>query len=851
MKRGRSERIIQGNSAMAFVLFVLLAVCCPADQVFSQTGAPPPPPQNPGAAIGATSGGGPESNPEDKTLSPYFFVRSENPDVDRLPLKSTSADVKIVGVIADVTVTQVYKNEGKKPIEAVYVFPGSTRAAVHGMKMTIGERAVTARIQKREEARATYEQAKKEGKSASLLEQQRPNVFQMNVANILPGDEIKTELRYTELIAPTDGIYEFAYPTVVGPRYSNQPAASAPPSEKWVQNPYTHQGESPTYEFGIAVDLSAGMPIQEMACTSHNVDIDYRDKSRATVKLASAETAGGNRDFILKYRLTGDAVQSGLLLFKGEEENFFLLMMQPPKRVSQSAVPPREYVFIVDVSGSMNGFPLDITKKLMQNLLGGLRPTDSFNVMLFAGGSKLLGEKSLPATPENIQQAVRFVNDQQGGGGTELLPALKRVLALPKREGASRSFVIATDGFVTVETEAFDLIRSQLGDANFFTFGIGSSVNRYLLEGMARVGAGEPFIITKPDEAPEKAEKFRRYIQSPLLTRIKLDTGGFDAYDPRPAAIPDVFAERPVIVSGKWKGEPKGNITLRGLTGEKPYSASIDVGKVKPEDANAALGYLWARSAVTELSDYNRLSSNDARVKEITDLGLKYNLLTAYTSFVAVDTLARRQGGEPETVQQPLPLPEGVSDLAVGGPGAPHPMASRAFSAVPMAPPPPSAGKGTTAGVGSVDSSTDAVHSRKMVREESREAKPEARLDAPQKETERTRAGAGARIRVDDLTVSEGLSEDDVRKVVRERLKEIDACIGNTSGVSEAAVTSVEIVVSWNIGPEGKVDAVSITSCTGCSDWAKKCITDAIKKWRFPKPKGTEKVKATLTFRAG
>ncbi len=177
-----------------------------------------------------------------KTLSPYFFIKSDDPGVDQLPLKSTSADVKVVGVIADVVVTQVYKNEGKKPLEAIYVFPASTRAAVYGMKMTIGKRTIVAKIQERKEARRQYEQAKQQGKSASLLEQQRPNVFQMNVANILPGDVIQVELKYTELLVPTDGIYEFVYPTVVGPCYSNQPSETALPSQMWVENPLSPSG---------------------------------------------------------------------------------------------------------------------------------------------------------------------------------------------------------------------------------------------------------------------------------------------------------------------------------------------------------------------------------------------------------------------------------------------------------------------------------------------------------------------------------------------------------------------------------------------------------------------------------
>jgi Ca-activated chloride channel family protein len=239
---------------------------------------------------------------DDRTLSPYFFVKSDDPALDRLPLKATSASVRISGVIADVLVTQIYKNEGKKPIEAVYVFPASTRAAVYGMKMTIGKRVIEAKIKKRDEARRDYEKARDQGKNASLLEQQRPNVFQMNVANIMPGDEIRVELSYTELLVPESGEYQFVYPTVVGPRYSNQPAADAPPSEKWVASPYLHEGKKPPYAFDLKVKLASGIPLKEIASSSHTVDVSYSGPSRAAVRLSSKDKAGGNRDFILTDR---------------------------------------------------------------------------------------------------------------------------------------------------------------------------------------------------------------------------------------------------------------------------------------------------------------------------------------------------------------------------------------------------------------------------------------------------------------------------------------------------------------------------------------------------------------------
>jgi Ca-activated chloride channel family protein len=616
-------------------------------------------------AVGASAAGtGPQ---EDRTLSPYFLVRGGDPATEKLPLISTSAEADIAGVIADVRVVQKYKNEGRKPIEAIYVFPASTRAAVYGMKMTVGERVIVAEVQEREQARESYEQALRDGRTASLLEQQRPNVFQMNVGNILPGDTIIIELSYTELLVPTDGVYEFAYPAVVGPRYSNKPAAGAADNDRWVENPYRHEGEAAPHGFDIGVRLAAGMAIAEMTCPSHKTNISYDGPATADCRLAETERAGGNRDFVLRYRLAGSKVESGLLLFPGERENFFLAMVQPPKRVTSDQVPGREYVFIVDVSGSMYGFPLEVAKKLLRDLITGLRPTDRFNVLLFAGGNSVLAGKSLAATEANIGRAVKLIEEQQGGGSTELLPALRRALALERAEGASRSMVVVTDGYVDVEAEAFDLIRQNLGDANLFAFGIGSGVNRFLIEGMARVGMGEPFVVTDERAAPAAAEKFRRYIATPVLTGVRVEFSGFDAYDVEPAGVPDVLAERPVIVFGKYRGAAKGRITVSGRGGRGSYRQVLEAGRFAPSAKNAALRYLWARHRIQLLDDYNNLRPDDKRVKEVTALGLEYNLLTSYTSFVAIDVKVRNDGGKPVVVKQPLPLPAGVSDYAVGG----------------------------------------------------------------------------------------------------------------------------------------------------------------------------------------
>ncbi|MFH0811364.1 MAG: VIT domain-containing protein [Pseudomonadota bacterium] len=747
----------------------------------------------------------------DTTLSPYFFVKSDDPEVDQLPLKSTRADVSISGVIADVRVTQVYKNEGKRPLEAIYIFPASTRAAVYGMRMTIGERIITAKICEREKARKEYNQAKKAGKSASLLEQQRPNVFQMNVANIMPGDLIEVELKYTELLVPTDAVYGFIYPTVVGPRYVDQPANESGSSEHWTGNPYLHEGKQPTYTFNISVDISAGLPIKEVTCTSHNIHVDYQGPDLASIKLDPSEKQGGNRDFILKYRLAGKRIETGLLLFKGDEENFFLLMLQPPKRVVETQIPPREYIFIVDVSGSMHGFPLSISKKLLKDLISKLGPRDRFNVLLFAGGSHLLSARSLPATTSNIQLAVDSIDRQRGGGGTRLLPALRRALDLPKTEGYSRTVVIATDGYVAVEEETFDLIRKNLGRANIFAFGIGSSVNRHLIEGMARVGMGEPYVITKPEEAPQQAEKFRRLIASPVLTGIKVDFGKFHVYDVEPLSIPDVMADRPILVFGKWKSKPRGKITLRGFSGNHPFVTRLDISKTKPLETNAPLRYLWARHRIALLSDYNRLKFDDERVKEVTSLGLTYNLLTAYTSFIAVDNRVRQKNGEMVTVKQPLPLPQGVSDYAVGGRSFSKTALNR-FSRAPMM-----------------------ALQKQGVRE------GEYLASAAPSES-KGRIG----IQLGDMIIKGELSEHEVRRILNRHLRSLEACFNNVQGRHQSITK--KLVISMLIDVQGKVINVKMNKGGKLKGSVEKCMTEEIKRLRFPKLKSGENAVVTVTL---
>ena len=298
-----------------------------------------------------------------------------------------------------------------------------------------------------------------------------------------------------------------------------------------------------------------------------------------------------------------------MMLNTSDDENFFMLMVQPPERFETEDIPPREYIFVLDVSGSMSGYPLDTAKELIKKLVSDLRETDTFNLVLFSGASVQMADKSLPASLENIQRAVKMIDDQEGGGGTELAPALRDALAIPASEEVSRSIVIITDGYIYGEEEIFEIIHQHIGDADFFPFGIGRGVNRYLIEGIAKTGQGEPFVVTQKEEASDTAERFKTYIQSPVLTDIQVKFDGFYVYDVEPSVLPTLFAQRPIVLLGKWRGEPSGSVQITGKTGSSDYVQTISI------DNSAAV-----RMVNSKLPNQKTAQINSAEMKAAADL---------------------------------------------------------------------------------------------------------------------------------------------------------------------------------------------------------------------------------------
>lgn len=585
------------------------------------------------------------------------YLAASDGSVEQLPLVLTAVDVTIAGVIADVSVRQTYENRGEHPIEAIYVFPGSSRAAIHSLVMRIGDRVIRADIREKRKAREEYEAARAEGKTASLLEQLDPSAFRMNIANILPGDRIEVELKYTELLVPTKGEYEFFFPNTVTQRYASS-------SDTPIATPASTAAEVTDYAFDLRVQLIGALPLTDIASPSHAIDVERNSEHRASITLSdAAQKKASTQDYMLRFRYAGDEIETGLLAYPEGDGGYFLLLAEPPRVVAPEAIPPREFIFVVDVSGSMGGRPLDISKNLMADLVASLRPDDTFNLLLFSGGSEMLSESgSLPANAQTIKRARKLIDSSGAGGGTELIPALETVYALPATPGRSRSIVIVTDGAIWADGQAFRLIRNHLGDANVFAFGIGPSVVRPVIERLARAGAGEPFIVDELGRGAEVARQLREYIDRPLLTGIGVASEGIETTGLEPARMPDLLAERPIVVTGRYRGDAPGIIAIEGMTGTRPYRQEITLDPRNASPVLSGLRHLWARERIQRLLDeqadgggWGNPGAQQAefdQAAEITALGLEYSLLTPYTSFVAVDERVRTDEAS-TPVQQP------------------------------------------------------------------------------------------------------------------------------------------------------------------------------------------------------
>ena len=600
------------------------------------------------------------------------------------PLKHTSVKAEISGFISRVVVTQEFENPFKEKIEAVYTFPLPQNAAVDDMTMLVGDRTVRGRVLRREEAQAVYEAAKTGGKVASLLDQERPNVFTQSVANIMPGEQIKITISYVETLKYEDGAYEFVFPMVVGPRYVPGAATGSPVSGGRGFSPDTDavpdasrvtprpvpEGLRVGHDISLDIALDAGVAIDNLSSQSHAIDMQRPDVAQARVRLKSSSVIP-NKDFILRYDVAGRNISDALLTHRSERGGFFTLILQPPERVTVTDVTPKELVFVLDTSGSMSGFPIEKAKETMKLALDSLYPADTFNLITFAGDTHVLFPEPVPATRENLQKAQAFLASRSGGGGTEMMKAIKAALDPSDAQGHVRIVCFMTDGHVGNDMGIISEVQNH-PNARVFAFGIGSSVNRFLLDKMAEHGRGEVEYVALNDDGSAAARRFHERVRNPLLTDLALDWNGLPVADVYPQRIPDLFGTKPVILTGRYTAPGRGVLQLKGKMSGRDFVREIPVDFPESKTLHDVLAPLWARSRIDDLmgQDYNGMQQGSMRpeLKEtITSLGLEYRLLTQFTSFVAVEEMIVTDGGTPRRIDVPVEVPAGVSRAGVFG----------------------------------------------------------------------------------------------------------------------------------------------------------------------------------------
>lgn len=596
------------------------------------------------------------------------------------PLKHTDVKAEISGFISRVVVTQQFENPFPEKIEAVYTFPLPQNAAIDDMTMIIGARVVRGKILPREEAQQVYEKAKTSGQVASLLDQERPNIFTQSVANILPGEQIKITISYVETLSYVNGAYEFVFPMVVGPRYI--PGTAKQESQGKGFAPDTNQvpdasritpkppppGVRSGHDVSLEVALDAGLIIDTIDSKTHPTNIERPDIHSAQVRLKNEETIP-NKDFVLRYDVAGQAIQDALLTHRSEKGGYFTFILQPPERVTSEDVTPKELVFVLDTSGSMSGFPIEKAKETMKLALDNLYPSDTFNLITFAGDTRILFPEPVPATPANLNKAQEFLSASSGYGGTEMMTAIKAALEPSDDSSHVRIVCFMTDGYVGNDMEIISEVQKH-PNARVFSFGIGSSVNRFLLDKMAEAGRGEVEYVSLNDDGTAAARRFHERVRSPLLTDISVEWNNLPVADVYPQRVPDLFSTKPVVIKGRYTAAGRGAIRLKGKLAGVDYVRDIPVEFPETMASHDVLAPLWARARIDDLmgQDFNGAQNGTMRPdlkKTITQLGLEYRLMTQFTSFVAVEERVVTVRGKPRRVEVPVEVPKGVQRDAV------------------------------------------------------------------------------------------------------------------------------------------------------------------------------------------
>ena len=600
------------------------------------------------------------------------------------PLRHTEVRGAISGFLARVNVTQVFENTATQKIEAVYAFPLPENAAVDDMTIQIGTRTVRGVIKKKEEARAIYEKARQTGHVTALLDQERPNIFTQSVANILPGEQVRVTISYLQTLEYESGAYQFVFPMVVGPRYiPGQPVGKQ--AGGWARDTnqvrdaskitpqVTPEGTRAGHDISIELALDTGVPLLELNSVSHEIEIARTGASSATVRLKNLSEIP-NKDFVLKYDVAGEQI-SDAILSQGESQGvsrakaaaggYFTLILQPPASLPESDITPKELVFVLDTSGSMMGFPIEKAKELINHAFDELYPGDTFNLITFSGDTQILFPEPVYPTAENIRKASEVLNAQHGNGGTEMMSAIRAALAPSDSQDHLRVVCFATDGEVGNDLEIIGEIQKH-PNARVFAYGIGNSVNHFLITSMAKAGRGDSEVVTLNDKADAAAHRLYQRLRAPVLTDISIDWHGLPVDEVFPKKLPDLFTGKPLIVSGRYTSTADGSIVIHGKRAGEDFTREIPVHLNSAASADTTLSSFWARRKIDDLmsQDWSGLQTGTVKPevqKEITQLGLSYRLMTQFTSFVAVEERVVTTNGKPQRVEVPVEMPDGMS----------------------------------------------------------------------------------------------------------------------------------------------------------------------------------------------
>ncbi|MBD1811471.1 after-VIT domain-containing protein [Microcoleus vaginatus DQ-U2] len=628
-------------------------------------------------------------SPETRCPVGGLFVKTPNTTSEQVfPLKQTEVKAKIAGNISRVEVVQKFENPFPESIEAVYIFPLPDEAAVDDMEIKIGSRTIKADIKLREEALEIYEQARKQGRTAGLLEQERDNIFTQSLANIKPGEKIEVTIRYTESLKFAGGDYEFVFPMVVGPRYiSGNTIPPNPPLARGgyssgadrINPPVLPPGTRSGHNIAVSVEIDAGVAIGDVRSTSHQITTD-RSGNIVQVQLANSDTIP-NKDLILRYRVAGENTRATILTQSDKRGGHFATYLIPALNYKTNEIVPKDVVFLMDTSGSQQGEPLAKSKELMRRFIQGLNPNDTFTIIDFANTATALSTTPLANTPENRQKAINYIEKLQANGGSELLNGIQTVMNFPgAATGRLRSIVLITDGYIGNENEVLALVQRSLKPGNrLYSFGVGGSVNRFLINRLAEVGRGTSQVIRQDEPSAEAAEKFFREINSPVLTNIQISWEGMgEKPQIYPIAPPDLFASGPLVLFGKKTDQTNGQLRIRGtLAGGKAYEQVLPVNFARSggrqrestsvaagatDFGNPAVAQLWGRSRIKDLMNQMFGGETKSLVEAVTNTALTYRLLSEYTAFVAVSEEVRVEAdGTRRRVQVPVELPQGVS----------------------------------------------------------------------------------------------------------------------------------------------------------------------------------------------